>query len=86
VRIRGFILPGVLEEFSNFVLVRDDKECCFGPGAAIYDSIMVAMADGKSTRFTTRPVTVEGTFEIEEVIGPDKRHWSIYRLTATKVE
>jgi hypothetical protein len=29
---------------------------------------------------------VEGTFEIEEVIGPDKRHWSIYRLTATKVE
>lgn len=86
VRIRGFILPGALEEFSNFVLVRDNQECCFGPGAAIYDSMMVDMTDGQIVKFSTRPVTVEGTFEVKEVVGPDNRHWSIYRLTATKVE
>lgn len=91
IRIRGFILPGALEEFSNFVLVRDNQECCFGPGSAIYDSIMVDVkqdgASGAGTvKFTTRPITVEGTFEIKELIGPDKKHWSIYRLTATKVE
>ncbi|RIK78766.1 MAG: hypothetical protein DCC68_14495 [Planctomycetota bacterium] len=91
IRIRGFILPGALEEFSNFVLVRDNQECCFGPGAAIYDSIMVDLkqdsASGASTvKFTTRPITVEGVFEVKELIGPDKKHWSIYRLTATKVE
>lgn len=86
VRIRGFILPGALEEFSHFVLVRDNQECCFGPGSAIYDSIMVDMCEDETVKFSTRPVTVEGTFEIKELIGPDDRHWSIYRITATNVE
>jgi hypothetical protein len=91
VRIRGFILPGALEEFSNFVLVHDNQECCFGPGAAIYDSIMVDVknasgSEAKTVKFTTRPITVEGVFEVKELVGPDKKHWSIYRLTATKVE
>ncbi|MEX2186551.1 MAG: DUF3299 domain-containing protein [Pirellulales bacterium] len=86
VRIRGFILPSAYDELPHFILVRDNQQCCFGPGAAIYDSIMVDMTEGESTTFTTRPVTVEGTFAIEEIIGPDDRHMSIYHLTATKVE
>lgn len=88
IRIRGFILPGALDEFTHFVLVRDNMECCFGPGAAIYDSIMVDMdeSSGKTVKFTTRPVTVEGEFVVKELIGPDDKHWSIYHITATKVE
>jgi hypothetical protein len=91
IRVRGFILPGALEEFTNFVFVRDNQECCFGPGAAIYDSIIVEVKNANGTaakpvKFTTRPVTIEGKFEVKELIGPDKKHWSIYRITATKVE
>ena len=50
-------------------------ECCFGPGAAIYDSIMVDMdeSSGKTVKFTTRPVTVEGEFVVKELIGPDDK-------------
>ena len=42
------------------VLVRDNLECCFGPGAALYDCVMVRMNPGKTTNFSIRPVTVEG--------------------------
>ena len=85
IRIRGFILPGPFTEFSRFVLVRDNMECCFGPGAALYDSMMVELEEGE-TKFATRPITVEGTFVVREIVGPDKKHWSIYRIKATKVE
>lgn len=86
VRIRGFILPTFVDEFAQFQLVRDNAECCYGPGAALYDSVAINLEEGKTTRFVVRPVTVEGTFEIREVIGPDNKHWSVYHITATKVE
>ncbi|MFN7878049.1 MAG: DUF3299 domain-containing protein [Pirellula sp.] len=67
-KIRGFILPTTLFSKSNireFVLVRDNQECCFGPGAALYDCIMVTMAPGKSINFSTRVVAVKGVLEID---------------------
>ena len=36
IRIRGYILPSFKQKgITQFVLVRDNKECCFGPGAAL---------------------------------------------------
>src|SRR5690606_8640199 len=33
IRIRGYILPtNQRKGLTSFVLVRDDQECCFGPG------------------------------------------------------
>jgi len=87
VSIRGFILPTSFQTgLTNFVLVRDNMECCFGPGAALYDCIVVEMAKGKTTDFTIRPVAVEGQFSIDEFIGPGRRHLAIYKLVADKVE
>jgi hypothetical protein len=86
VRIRGYILPTSRTTLKQFVLVRDNMECCFGDGAALYDCILVEMADGQTTRFTIRPVAVEGTFTIREMVGPDGKHLAIYHLTATSVE
>ena len=38
VRIRGYILPSFQQAgLTQFVLVRDNQECCFGPGAALHD-------------------------------------------------
>ena len=38
IRIRGFMLPTAQSRgLKQFVLVRDNLECCFGPGAALFD-------------------------------------------------
>ena len=68
VRLSGWILPTTLyreTEISQFVLVRDNRECCFGPGAALYDCVMVEMVPGKTTDFQTRAVTVRGKLKID---------------------
>ena len=81
IRIRGYILPSFQQTgLSQFVLVRDNMECCFGPGAALYDCVVVRMQPGKTGNFSIRPVAVEGTFRLEELRGPDGRHLAIYAL------
>lgn len=87
IRIRGYILPSFKQKgIKQFVLVRDNMECCFGPGAALYDCIVVEMAKGKSTSFTVRPVAVEGTFAIRPFKGPDGKCLAVYHLTGLSVK
>lgn len=91
VRLRGYILPASVFQqtgIKKFVLVRDNQECCFGPGAALYDCVMIEMAEGKSANFTTRPVAVRGTFMIdsESYQYPDGGHYAIYKMIATEVK
>jgi hypothetical protein len=92
VRIRGWILPqSVFKQrgIKNFVLVRDNQECCFGPMAALYDCIVVRMNRGKSCDFSTQAVAVEGVFAIdilENPIDPTARPQAVYRLDADLAE
>jgi hypothetical protein len=87
IRIRGFILPTPQQRgIKTFVLVRDNQECCFGPGAALYDCVLVEMEKGKTAEFSILPVTVEGTFDVQEVRGPDGTHLAIYHLAAESVK
>ena len=87
IRLRGYILPSFQQSgLTQFVLVRDNMQCCFGPGAALFDCIVVKMEDGKSTDFTTRPVAVEGVFSIDELRGPGDKCLAIYHLQAEKVQ
>ncbi|MDA7978568.1 MAG: DUF3299 domain-containing protein [Pirellulales bacterium] len=81
IRIRGYIFPTTMRRPKSFILVRDNMECCFGPGAALYDCVRVEMRPGKDTEYTTRPIAVEGTFSVE-VIDFDGMIMSIYRLDA----
>lgn len=85
ISIRGYILPtNVFQEtdVDSFILVRDNQECCFGPGAMLYDCIVVQMNAGKTTKFTNGVVAVEGKFSIDEQIGGNGLHEAIYRLDA----
>jgi hypothetical protein len=83
IRIRGFIYPTPRQSgIDRFILVRDNMECCFGPGAALYDCIYVEMAPGKTTNFSIAPITVEGVFSLQERKSPDGRQTSIFQLTA----
>lgn len=91
-KIRGFILPTTLFSqtgITEFVLVRDNQECCFGPGAALYDCIIVTMEPGKSISYTTRVVTVKGKLEIDTEsfrYPDDEGHYAVYKMTAEEVK
>jgi hypothetical protein len=86
VRIRGYILPSFQQRgITEFVLVRDNLECCFGPGAALFDCIVVHMEPGRDISYTVRPVSVEGTFAIEELKGAGGTHLAIFRMTGHRV-
>jgi len=81
IRIRGYMLPSFQQTgITQFVLVRDNMECCFGPGAALYDCIMVEMQAGASADFSVRPMSVEGTFTVNEVLDFEGKHLAIYHL------
>ncbi len=87
IRIRGYILPSFQQTgLTQFVLVRDNMECCFGPGAALYDCIVVRMVPGQTTDFSIRPVAVTGTFRLEELKGPDGKHLAIYAIDGEAVQ
>jgi len=84
-RIRGYILPTAQQRgIKNFVLVRDNKECCFGPGAALYDCILVELQSGAMTEYSIWPVTVEGKFEVREFVVGDKQ-MAIYHMEGESV-
>lgn len=90
VKLRGFILPTSVFQQSGikqFVLVRDNQECCFGPGAALYDCVIVEMLPSKTATFSTRVVSVKGKIEIdaESFQYPDGGHYAIYKMTAEEV-
>jgi hypothetical protein len=80
IRIRGYILPTPQKHgIQQFVLVRDNQECCFGPGAALYDCILVEMKPGNTADFTIRPIAVEGTFNVRE-FDIDGKDLAIYQM------
>ena len=85
IKIRGYMLPAFQQDgIKQFVLVRDNMECCFGPGAALYDCILVEMTGSARAKYTTRPVAVEGRFTIQQY-KPGKRLLAIYHLDGTSV-
>ncbi len=86
IRIRGYILPTFKQSgLTQFVLVRDNMECCFGPGAALFDCIVVEMVEGHTAEFSVRPVTVEGKFSFQK-LELDGKLLAIYHLDGVSVK
>jgi hypothetical protein len=86
IRIRGWMYPTPRRKgIKQFVLVRDNMECCFGPGAALFDCILVSMVDGATAEFTIRPIAVEGEFRLDILPGPDGRPLAIYQMAGEEV-
>ena len=85
--IRGFILESYqLKNIKEFVLVRDNQECCFGPGAYIYHNMQVEMVGDARAEYSLRPVTIRGKFTIKPWIGPDGKCYSVYHIAATSFQ
>lgn len=87
IRIRGYMYPTLRKSgLKQFVLVRDNLECCFGPGAALFDCVLVTMDPGRTAEYSIRPVAVEGEFRFDPLLGPDGRPLAVYQMTASGVE
>ena len=87
IRIRGYILPTPQKRgIKQFVLVRDNQECCFGSRAALFDCILVEMREGRTAQYTIRPVAVTGTFNIQEFLDSDGHHLAVYHIAGESVE
>ncbi len=87
IRIRGYMYPTPRTRgLKQFVLVRDNLECCFGPGAALFDCILVTMAGDATAEYSIYPVAVEGTFRFEVLAGPDGHPLAIYQLAGEAVK
>lgn len=97
VKLRGYILPTTLFKqtgIRQFVLVRDNQECCFGPGAALFDCVIVEMVPGETIDFATRPVTVTGklTIDTESYRHPGGKgpkgtsHFAIFHIDGEAVD
>ncbi len=87
IKLRGYMLPSFQQDgITQFVLVRDNLECCFGPGAMLFDCLIVDMDEGKSASYSIRPVTVEGVFTIEPLSDEDDVTLAIYHLQAVQVK
>ncbi len=87
IKIRGYMYPTLKRRgLTGFVLVRDNQECCFGPGAALFDCIRVQMHPDKTAEFSIRPIAVEGVFKFEEFSDVDGTTRAIYMLEQAAVE
>lgn len=88
--LRGFILDTSVFQrtgIKEFVLIRDNQECCFGPGAKVHHNVWVNMDEGQTTKFSFRPVEVHGKFSIRPWHSPeDGKCYSVYHLQASKVK
>jgi hypothetical protein len=88
VKIRGFMLPSHLNAgIPRFILVRDNQQCCFGPGAALFDALAVEMRKGETTQYEYFPITVEGVFHIDPIENPlygegplENSHLYVFRM------
>jgi hypothetical protein len=81
IRIRGYMYPTPRKHgLKQFVLVRDNLECCFGPGAALFDCVLVNMQEGATATYETYPIAVEGEFRFEPLPGPDGRPLALFQM------
>ena len=64
--IKGYVYPGRQKDgIREFLLVRDQGECCFGGNPRITDRIQVSLVDPLRLTYEPRLHRVGGTFHVE---------------------
>lgn len=82
--LKGFMWQTMQNEgLTEFVLLKDNGECCFGGKAQPYDMIQVKLQDGQTTRAYTGMVAVAGVLSAD-VRAPEDA--AVYTIDATLVE
>jgi hypothetical protein len=81
--LKGYVFPGRERHgIKNFVLVRDNLQCCFGGNPKLTDMVEVKLAGNLAMDFTTNLRRVAGTFHVAPGAGIDGLPRVVYHLDA----
>jgi hypothetical protein len=81
--VKGYMYPtGQTEGLTDFLLVKDNQQCCFGGQPALTDMIYVQMEEGKMARYSTGLVAVAGVFHTQSSVKGPADLTPVYALDA----
>jgi len=86
VLLKGYIYPGKQQHgLVQFLLVRDQGDCCFGGNPKISDRVLVQLADPAGIDFTPKLTKVAGRFRVQPAGTADLQGGVLYHLDAAQV-
>ena len=88
VLLKGYIYPPDPPQpdgTSEFLLCRDQGECCFGGQPKISDRVRVKLADGATIHFTSRLTKVAGRFAVRPVATSHVSGGVLYHIEDARV-
>jgi hypothetical protein len=65
--VKGYIYPTNKATFNQFVLCRDNGDCCFGGNPKTADMILVRMRDGETMDFSKWQKKVAGVLRFAPI-------------------
>ncbi len=81
VLLKGYMYPGQRQRgITEFLLCRDQGDCCFGGQPKITDRVLVRLSDAKGIDFTQGLVKIAGRFRIEPAGTADLGGGVLYHL------
>jgi len=86
VLLKGYMYPGKQQQgIRQFLLVRDQGDCCFGGNPKMTDRVLVQMADKQTTEYTPRLRKIAGRFSIRPAGAVDVDGGVFYHLEDASV-
>jgi hypothetical protein len=65
VLLKGYMYPGKQQHgIVQFLLVRDQGDCCFGGNPKITDRVLVQLSDPRGIEFSPRLTKIAGRFVV----------------------
>lgn len=86
VLLKGYIYPGKQQHgLVQFLLVRDQGDCCFGGNPKITDRVLVQLADPAGIDFTPHLTKVAGRFRVQPAGTADLAGGVLYHLDEARL-
>lgn len=82
VLLKGYMYPGSRQQgITEFILCRDQGDCCFGGDPKLTDRVLVRIADSKNAvAYTQRLLKIAGRFRVQLAGAPELGGGVIYHL------
>lgn len=81
--IKGYVYPGSQQQgIKQFVLCRDNGDCCFGGNPKLTDMILVNLVDPLRLTYSRRLQKLAGTFHVKPAQGTDGLGGVLYQIEA----
>jgi hypothetical protein len=81
VLLKGYMYPGKQTQgIRQFLLVRDQGDCCFGGNPKITDRVLVTLVETAGIPFTPRLVKIAGRFHVRPAGAPEIGGGLLYHL------